>query len=115
MVASAQASRLLHVLKAAQEGGAEFVILDTAPHSENAALAVMHAADLVLIPCRPAILDVRAIGSTIDLSRLAEKTAAGRHADPGQDRTGIRAAREGQCRSAAALSAALLDSLPVDT
>jgi chromosome partitioning protein len=63
-------------LTAAKANGAEFVIIDTAPHSESAALAAARAADLVLIPCRPAILDLRAIGNTIDLSRLAEKPAA---------------------------------------
>ncbi len=30
---------------------------------------------LILIPCRPAILDLRAIGDTIDLVNLAKKTA----------------------------------------
>ena len=34
------------------------------------------AADLILIPCRPAILDLRAISSTIDLVKLAGKPAA---------------------------------------
>jgi chromosome partitioning protein len=47
------------------------VVIDTAPHSEAAALAAARAADLILIPCRPAILDLHAIGTTIDLARLA--------------------------------------------
>ncbi|HYX17728.1 MAG TPA: hypothetical protein VE944_25905, partial [Nostoc sp.] len=32
-------------------------------------------ADLILIPCQPSILDLRAIGNTIDLVKLAKKTA----------------------------------------
>jgi chromosome partitioning protein len=52
------------------------VVIDTAPHSESAALAAARAADLIIIPCRPAILDLRAIGSTVDLARLANKPAA---------------------------------------
>lgn len=76
VVVSAQASRLPQVLKAAEENAAKVVILDTAPHSESAALAAARAADFVLIPCRPAILDLRAINSTIDLVRLAGVKAA---------------------------------------
>ncbi len=51
-------------------------IIDTAPHSESAALAAARLADLILIPCRPAILDLRAIHSTIDLAKLAGKPAS---------------------------------------
>lgn len=74
-VVSAQASRLEQVLEAAQNAGADVVIIDTAPHSESSALAAARAADLILIPCRPAILDLRAIGNTIDLVKLAGKEA----------------------------------------
>jgi len=75
-VMSAQASRLPQCLEAAQKAGSQVVIIDTAPHSESAALAAARAADLVLIPCRPAILDLRAIGNTIDLVKLAGTQAA---------------------------------------
>jgi chromosome partitioning protein len=70
-VVSSQAARLPQVLEAAREAGATLAIVDTAPHSESAALAAARAADLILIPCRPAILDLRAIHSTIDLAKLA--------------------------------------------
>lgn len=75
-VVSAQASRLGQVLDAARDAGAGLAILDTAPHSESTALAAARAADFILIPCRPAILDLRAIGSTIDLAKLAGKPCA---------------------------------------
>ncbi|MFT3920964.1 MAG: ParA family protein [Myxococcales bacterium] len=75
-VVSAQASRLRQVLDVAERGGAALAIIDTAPHSESAALAAAREADLILIPCRPAILDLRAIGQTVDLARLAGKPAA---------------------------------------
>ncbi len=74
-VVSAQAARLPKVLEAAALAGAALAVIDTAPHSENAALAAVRAADLILIPCRPAILDLRAIGDTIDLVNLAKKMA----------------------------------------
>lgn len=76
VVVSAQPSRLSSVLKAANKGGADFVFIDTAPHSEGASLNAARSADLVLIPCRPAILDLRAISSTIDLAQIAKKTVA---------------------------------------
>jgi len=75
VVISCQASRLEKVLETAQDGGAQLVVIDTAPHSESSALAAIRAADLILIPCQPSILDLRAIGNTIDLVKLAKKTA----------------------------------------
>jgi len=74
-VVSCQAARLGAVLLAAKDGGAGLAIIDTAPHSESAALAAARAADLVLITCRPSILDLRAISSTIDLVKIAGKPA----------------------------------------
>ena len=56
-------------------GGAGLVLIDTAPHSESASLAAARAADLVLIPCRPGIIDLRAIGMSAELARLAGKRA----------------------------------------
>src|SRR6516162_6805684 len=53
VVVSAQASRLNQVLSAAKEADARLAIIDTAPHSESAALAAAREADLILIPCRP--------------------------------------------------------------
>jgi chromosome partitioning protein len=75
-VVSSQTARLSQVLAAASKAGAAIAIIDTAPHSEHAALAAARASDLILIPCRPAILDLRAINSTIDLAKLAGKPAA---------------------------------------
>lgn len=65
-------TRLPQGLQAATDGGAELVVIDTAPHSEAAAMAATRAADLVLIPCRAGILDLRAIGSTAELVKLAQ-------------------------------------------
>jgi chromosome partitioning protein len=75
-VVSAQPSRLNQVLSAARDGGAQLAIIDTAPHSESAALAAAREADFILIPCRPAILDLRAISHTIDLARIVAKPVA---------------------------------------
>jgi chromosome partitioning protein len=75
VVVSVPAARLQQALQAAQDGGAELVLIDTAPHAESAALAAAKVADLILIPCRPGILDLRAIGTTADLIRIAAKPA----------------------------------------
>lgn len=74
-VVSVPSARLTQALQAAQSGGAELALIDTAPHSESASLAAARAADLVLIPCRAGILDLRAIGTTAELVRLAGKRA----------------------------------------
>lgn len=69
------ASRLPQALDLARGAGAELVLLDTAPHSSEVALAAAEAADLVLIPCRAGILDLRAIGATARLAKIAGKPA----------------------------------------
>jgi chromosome partitioning protein len=75
VVISLPPTRLPQGLQAAREGGAAIVVVDTAPHSESAALGAARAADLILIPCRPGILDLRAIGTTAELVKLAQKPA----------------------------------------
>ncbi|WP_295409158.1 ParA family partition ATPase [uncultured Thiocystis sp.] len=75
VVISAHASQLDEVLATAKENDAAFCLIDTAPHSERDALAAARAADLILIPCRPAILDLRAITVTKELADLANTPA----------------------------------------
>jgi chromosome partitioning protein len=75
IVISAQASRLGDVLTTARSHGADLCIIDTPPQSETAALTAACAADLILIPCRPSILDLRAISSSVDLVQIAKRPA----------------------------------------
>ena len=75
VVISAQAAALSEVLVTAAAHGADYAIIDTAPHSETAALTAGKAADLILIPCRASYVDLKAIEITIDLVRLARKPA----------------------------------------
>jgi chromosome partitioning protein len=72
VVISAHAARLPEVLKTAAEHGAELCIIDTAPHSETAALAAAKAADLALIPCRPSYIDLKAISTSVDVVQMAK-------------------------------------------
>ncbi len=77
VVISLQASRLQQALTAACESGAALAIVDTAPHSADAAMAAAEAADLILIPFRAGILDLRAIATTVRLAKVAGKPAFG--------------------------------------
>lgn len=67
VVLSAHASRLGHEIRRVEEMEGDLLIIDTAPHSDSAALEAAKAADLILVPCRPAILDIEAISTTLDL------------------------------------------------
>ena len=69
VVLSAHASRLSHEMARVRDTGGEILFLDTAPHSDSAALEAAKASDLILIPCRPAILDMEAITNTLHLVR----------------------------------------------
>lgn len=70
-VVSTHSERLKHILELAEDNGATLAVLDTAPHTEIAALDAARAADMVLVPCKPSLIDLQAIGSTLDVVRLA--------------------------------------------
>lgn len=67
VVISAHASRLQHEISRIKKLNGDILFLDTAPHSDSTALEAAKLADIVLIPCRPAILDMEAIINTLDL------------------------------------------------
>lgn len=69
VVVSAHSTRLPQEMENAREAGIERLYLDTAPHSDAVALAAGRAADLVIVPCKPNILDIEAVGNTIGLMK----------------------------------------------
>ena len=75
VVVSMPAARLAQALDTARGAGADLALIDSAPHAGDDALAAAEAADLVLIPCRAGILDLRAIGATARIVKLAGKSA----------------------------------------
>ena len=75
-VIAGYAAQLPALLTAARNAGAELAIIDTAPHSTDAALVAARAADLVLIPCRASVADLHAIGTSIEIIRQARTAAA---------------------------------------
>jgi chromosome partitioning protein len=74
-VVPAQAARLPGLLKQAEAQSADLVIIDSAPNADAASLAAARAADLILVPCRPAAFDLNAIGTTLNLASVAGKPA----------------------------------------
>lgn len=68
-------TRLARALQTASEEGFDLALIDTAPSTERDAATAARAADLVLVPCRAAILDLRAIGMTVELVKLTGKPA----------------------------------------
>lgn len=74
-VTSIQSSRLRKALEVAEGAGASLVLIDSAPHSADAAVAAAEAADLILIPCRAGILDLRAIATTARIVKVTGKPA----------------------------------------
>ena len=67
VVLSVHASRLNTEMNRVESNAGDILFIDTAPHSDSAALEAAKAADLILVPCKPSILDLEAISSTIDL------------------------------------------------
>ena len=69
-------SRLAAELQRCADAGTDLAIIDTPPRagSDNAAQAAARVADLVLLPCRPSVLDVEAIADTA--ARVRAVTAA---------------------------------------
>ncbi|MDD9988840.1 MAG: ParA family protein [Spirochaetaceae bacterium] len=66
VVLAAPPSRLGQDLERVATAGADVVVIDTPPRagSDNAAIAAAKVADLVVLPCRPAILDLETVAST---------------------------------------------------
>lgn len=75
-VISAMAARLPQVLDSATQLGAELIVIDSAAHAEGILVSTIDAADLVLIPCRPTIIDLQYLAATAQLSSLRGKKAA---------------------------------------
>ena len=72
-VIAAPAPRISHLLEVSEENGATFAFIDTPPNVESPVLEAARAASFVLIPSRPAEVDIEAISSTLDVVDMAEK------------------------------------------
>jgi chromosome partitioning protein len=75
-VVSIAPARLQHVLKAAAESGCDLAIIDAPPFAKDIAYEAAQQADFILIPTRPAVLDVMAMTRTLELVRHYDRPAA---------------------------------------
>lgn len=75
LIIAGHGPNLADLIAGAKEGGAQLVIIDTAPKSEGASLTAAKLADLVLVPCQPSSLDLDAIADTVNIAALAKKPA----------------------------------------
>jgi chromosome partitioning protein len=71
VVAATPVPHLGRALKAAEEAGADLVIIDTAGRANDTASAAARVADLVLIPLQPSLPDLNTVAATLDIIRLA--------------------------------------------
>ena len=69
------AKRVPAVLEAAAADGIDLVVVDTRPSVEADTAEIARLADLVLIPTRPGILDLRAIAATVEVVLSAKRAA----------------------------------------
>jgi chromosome partitioning protein len=72
-VMAVPASRLPKVVGSSKELGIDVLILDTAPHREGTALDAGRSADLILVPCQPSIMGLRALRKTANLLEHVKK------------------------------------------
>ena len=71
VVATTPVPHLERTLKAAADNGVDLAIIDTAGRTNDAAVAAARIADLVLIPLQPSLIDLKTLGATLDIIRLA--------------------------------------------
>lgn len=65
---------LLDLQRVSNEQRVDWLIIDTAAQTDSNAAEAVEVANLVLIPCRPSIMDLRAIPNSIRLCRLRKST-----------------------------------------
>ncbi len=65
--------RLVADLEAVRERGARLAVIDTPPALTVAIQAVIHVAELIIVPTRPSPLDLHAVGATVELCERSGK------------------------------------------
>src|SRR5580700_10946875 len=66
-------AKLKAELAAAKAEGVDLVLLDTAPNADRPSVQAAEAADLIVVPCRPAQFDLDAIRATLATVRLTRR------------------------------------------
>ena len=63
------------VIEEAKTEGIDWVFIDTPPHNAAAIAEAMRAADLIVVPLRPAVFDIAAVAATLDMAKALNKPA----------------------------------------
>ena len=72
-VQALHASRLDAELRTARAEGYQLAVIDTAPSADRIALTAAKAADLILVPCRPAQFDLDAVWATLATCEMVKR------------------------------------------
>lgn len=75
-VASIRPAQVDEFLAGAQKAGVSLIVIDTAPHATTSVYDAIIRADLVLLPCRPSILDISAIDRAVTIAEAAKRPSA---------------------------------------
>lgn len=68
LLAQCSAAELKETLDECRDAGMDLTVIDTAPHSNTESLEAARLSDFMVIPCRPTILDLRAVAPSIDIA-----------------------------------------------
>lgn len=71
VVATAAPGAVADIIDTASSEGYTCIIIDTAPHAAPEATVVARLSDLIVMPCRPSIIDITAAARTADIARAA--------------------------------------------
>jgi chromosome partitioning protein len=63
------------VIDKSERNGAGLLVVDTSPNSTEDSLAIADRADLLIVPCAPSFIDLRALKRTEKIIRLSGKPA----------------------------------------
>lgn len=75
-VAALRPSQVDSYLLAGAKAGITLMIVDTAPHATTSVYDAILKADLVLLPCRPSILDLAAVERAVRIAESAKRPGA---------------------------------------
>ena len=67
--------RLTDLVSTARDDGLGYVIIDTPPHNEATISEAMRIADVVVVPVRPSLFDLRAAETTFDMAKALKRKA----------------------------------------
>jgi chromosome partitioning protein len=73
---AAHGGDVIAVIRRLRNTGDGLLVVDTMPSVAADIASVARAADFVLIPCRPSVLDLRAVGGTVDVVKQVRAAAA---------------------------------------